>query len=449
MKKLLFAVSVLLIGMLNAQTNIAVMDFEGKNVSKADASALTDRLRAELFLTGKFVVLEREKMDAILKEQQFQLSGCTSDACAVEAGQLLAVEQIVSGSVSKVGQTFSVTARLIDVEKGNLLGVGTCDLRSDIGDLMNCLTDVAAQLSRKRTMPIIKQKIRSAYSDLLTLYQTASQDYELGDFDTFKLKMAIPEKRKIFYDAVSENYELGSFSEFEQRVINCLSEVSEPVNQEITDSTVLIKGSTLEKEIQTGTVTDIDGNTYKTVKIGDQWWMAENLKVTHYRNGDAIPKVTNNNVWSGLSTGAYCEYDNNSENVVTYGRLYNWYAVNDSRNIAPTGWHVPTDAEWQTLVDFLGGEKVAGGKLKEAGKTHWYSPNAGANNGSGFAALPGGHRNYNYGFFHSVGCYAAFWSSTELTSFSAWYRYLFYLYSEVPRHDDDKRCGFSVRCVMD
>jgi len=139
--------------MLNAQTNIAVMDFEGKNVSKADASALTDRLRAELFLTGKFVVLEREKMEAILKEQAFQLSGCTSDVCIVEAGQLLAVEQMVVGSISKVGQTYSVTARLVGVEKGNLIGVGTCDLKGDIGDLMTCLSDVSAQLTGNQPVP--------------------------------------------------------------------------------------------------------------------------------------------------------------------------------------------------------------------------------------------------------------------------------------------------------
>jgi len=143
MKKILFVVGVLIIASLSAQVKIAVMEFEGKNVPQTDASALTDRLRAELFLTGKFVVLEREKMDTILKEQQFQLSGCTSDACAVEAGQLLAVEQIVAGSVSKVGQTYSVTARLIGVEKGNLLNVGKCDLKGNIGDLMTSLSNVA------------------------------------------------------------------------------------------------------------------------------------------------------------------------------------------------------------------------------------------------------------------------------------------------------------------
>ena len=153
MKARLLIIVVFLISALFGQVNIAVIDFEGKNVSKDDASALTDRLRATLFMTGKFVILEREKMDAILKEQGFQQSGCTSDACAVEVGQLLAVEQMVVGSISKVGQTYSVTARLVGVEKGNLLGVGTCDLKGDIGDVMNCLSGVADQLAGKSPVP--------------------------------------------------------------------------------------------------------------------------------------------------------------------------------------------------------------------------------------------------------------------------------------------------------
>jgi len=147
--------------MLTAQTtSIAVIDFAGNNVPSADAKALTDRLRLELFMTGKFVVLEREKMDAILKEQQFQLTGCTSDACAVEVGQLLVVEQMVAGSVSKVGQTYSVTARLIDVEKGNLISGGKCDLKGDIGDVMTCLGTVAAQLAGISSSKL-PQKLRS------------------------------------------------------------------------------------------------------------------------------------------------------------------------------------------------------------------------------------------------------------------------------------------------
>jgi len=197
-------------------------------------------------------------------------------------------------------------------------------------------------------------------------------------------------------------------------------------------------------------VTDIDGNVYQTIKIGNQIWMAENLKVTHYRNGEAIPNIFDDTDWYyNLSTGAYCNYDNNATNADTsYGRLYNWYAVTDSRNIAPTGWHVATDAEWQTLVDYLGGSSVAGGKMKEAGTTHWSSPNTGATNESGFSALPGGYR-YGDGTYYDVGYYGYWWSATEYSSDYAWYRGLRYYNSGVSRGYGSKQGGFSVRCVGD
>jgi uncharacterized protein (TIGR02145 family) len=209
----------------------------------------------------------------------------------------------------------------------------------------------------------------------------------------------------------------------------------------------LMKGAYSSKGIE-GKVTDIDGNVYQTVTIGTQVWMAENLKVTHYRNGEAIPNITNATTWSGLTTGAYCEYNNDINNVATYGRLYNWYSAVDSRNIAPAGWHVPSDAEWQTLVDYLGGSSVAGGKMKEAGTTHWFSPNTGATNESGFSGLPGGYR-VSSGTYYSIGYLAHFWSSTEYNSSSAWFRYLYYDGSEVARLYYNKRDGFSVRCVRD
>jgi len=196
------------------------------------------------------------------------------------------------------------------------------------------------------------------------------------------------------------------------------------------------------------TVTDIDGNVYQTVLIGDQCWMMENLKVTHYRNGDPIPNVTDNSTWEGLTSGAYCEHNNDPGNVATYGRLYNWYAVDDSRNIAPEGWHVPTDAEWQVLVDYLGVDGVAGGKLKEAGTTHWVSPNTGATNESGFTALPGGYRCYDGGFYN-MSSHAYFWSSTEYDDNYAWSRSLGFNYSEVGRSYGSKDYGFSIRCVKD
>ena len=193
---------------------------------------------------------------------------------------------------------------------------------------------------------------------------------------------------------------------------------------------------------------DIDGNIYETVQIGDQVWTTTNLKVTHYRNGDAIPTHSNSE-WSNLSTGAFAVYDNNESNADTYGYLYNWYAVDDSRNIAPEGWHIPTDDEWQTLVDYLGRESVAGGKLKEAGTSHWNSPNTGVTNESGFTALPGGYRHDSTGNYLYVGNRGSFWSSTEGSRSSAWRRVLTYYNSVVYRYSNNKQNGFSVRCLRD
>ncbi len=198
----------------------------------------------------------------------------------------------------------------------------------------------------------------------------------------------------------------------------------------------------------TGTVTDIDGNIYQTIKIGNQWWMAENLKVTHYRNGEAIPNITDGGTWASINTGAYSNYLNDINTGAIYGRLYNWFAVGDSRNIAPTGWHVASDAEWQTLVDYLGGDADAGGKLKEIGTVHWSSPNSGATNESGFTALPGGSRHYGVGSFFGIGLYAYFWSAT-VQSDGAWYLSLYYNLLSVGHGSMYKQYGCSVRCVKD
>jgi len=232
----------------------------------------------------------------------------------------------------------------------------------------------------------------------------------------------------------------------------------------IQDITYLINflykdGADLDCGPTTGTLTDYDGNVYQTIRICNQWWMAENLKVTHYRNEVKIPNVTDNTEWAGLTTGAYCEYDNNADNVATYARLYNWYAIIDGQDIAPVGWHVPTDAEWKQLEMYLGMSQseadaiysrgtTEGGKLKESGTSHWLSPNVGATNESGFTGLPGGYR-YGYGAYGYVGILALFWSSTEYSSSYAWYRALSYSYSEVHRTYVDKQYGFSVRCVKD
>ena len=197
-------------------------------------------------------------------------------------------------------------------------------------------------------------------------------------------------------------------------------------------------------------IKDIDGNGYNSVTIGTQVWMAENLKTTKYRNGDLIgttSPVTKD--ISNESTPKYqWAYDDDKSNVAKYGRLYTYYAVTDSRNICPTGWHVPTDSEWSTLTTYLGGESVAGGKLREAGTTHWIKPNSGATNESGFTALPGGYYN-NSGKFIFVSGYGYWWSSTEISPASAFGRVLSFDYNYVLKSYSNSRDGYSVRCLRD
>ena len=195
-----------------------------------------------------------------------------------------------------------------------------------------------------------------------------------------------------------------------------------------------------------GTVTDIDGNVYNIITIGTQVWLVENLKVTHYRNGDSIPNVTDNTQWFSLNSGAYCDYNNDLNHVSTYGRLYNWYAVNDNRCLAPAGWHVPSDAEWNILINYLGGFSVAGGALKET--ILWQSPNTGATNSSGFSALPGGYRD-NSSNFYNIGNIASFWSSTAYSTSWAYYRSLSYDNAVVFHSNCYRIYGLSVRCVRD
>lgn len=202
---------------------------------------------------------------------------------------------------------------------------------------------------------------------------------------------------------------------------------------------------------ETGTVVDIDGNVYKTVKIGNQVWMAENLKTTKYRNGDAIPEVTGNTEWGALTTGAYCNYDNNAANVATYGRLYNWFAVNDSRKLAPEGWHVASYEDWEALTNYLGGLDVAGGKLKETGTAHWESPNEGATNEAGFNAIPGGGRFFLISHdFNGIGIGANWWASNFYSGSTAW---TWMILSSFTYVDVDELWpavdGLSVRCVKD
>jgi uncharacterized protein (TIGR02145 family) len=204
-------------------------------------------------------------------------------------------------------------------------------------------------------------------------------------------------------------------------------------------------------------VTDADGNTYTTVSIGTQVWMKENLKTSKYRNGNAITTNLTDVDWQNTTIGAYAIYNNDAANNTTYGKLYNWYAVADARGLCPAGWHVPSDAEWTTLENFLGGASVAGGKMKStgtivAGTGLWYSPNQDATNSSGFTGLPGGGRSGNgasSGGYGAIGYSGFWWSSTETSSPNVWGRYLNYFYGFSGRSGNLKRIGSSVRCLRD
>ena len=198
-----------------------------------------------------------------------------------------------------------------------------------------------------------------------------------------------------------------------------------------------------------GTVTDIEGNVYKTVKIGTQIWMAENLRTSKFNDNTLIPLVINETQWGALTTPAFCLYGNEklqSYQSVTYGFLYNWYAVNTDK-LCPTAWHVPTDREWTILTTYLGGESVAGGKLKETGTSHWSPPNAVATNESGFTALAGGIRAGTD--YWSIGYWAHLWSSTENSIGDIWYRVLTWDSGAVYRYSKDEIAGNSVRCMKD
>ena len=195
------------------------------------------------------------------------------------------------------------------------------------------------------------------------------------------------------------------------------------------------------------TVADIDGNVYHTVTVGTQVWMVENLKTTKYNDGTEIPLVTGTSEWMNIHTPAYCWYDNDDSNKNPYGALYNWYAVNTGK-LAPDGWHVPTQAEWLTLMEFIGGEEADAGKVKEEGTAHWNSPNTGATNETGLTLLPGGRR-FKTGVFDLKGSQGFYYAFEEGNSGDGRGYVFFYNISNFGVMVDLKTIGFSVRCIKD
>jgi uncharacterized protein (TIGR02145 family) len=198
-----------------------------------------------------------------------------------------------------------------------------------------------------------------------------------------------------------------------------------------------------------GKMSDIDGNKYKTIKIGEQTWMAENLRVTRYQNGDTIPNILDNEEWAALTSGAYCNYDNtnNLDTIATFGRLYNFYAVADNRQLAPKGWRVPQIHDWDELIEYLGGDTIASKHLKEVGDLHWRTPTA-SDNSSGFTAIPNGRR-YLAEDYSGIGSYNVLWTSSEFNTTSAGFLYLYRFSSNVNKGVNYKQNGYSVRLIKE
>jgi uncharacterized protein (TIGR02145 family) len=389
--------------LLLSQTQIAVVDFEALGVSSNDARALTNRLMIEMHRTNKFKVLEREMLDKVIEEQKFQLSGCNADQCLVELGQIANVQQIVGGTISKVGEVFTITARLISVESGEVVESALYDYEGKIGALMkHGMANVAAQLAS------IQDSLKSANN---------------GKTE--------PHKK--------------SLTKVEPSKLTSIFDISTPA------------------PLREGTVIDVDGNIYQTVIIGEQEWMAENLKVTHYRNGDEIQTGLGEREWYRSTEGACAPYDNDFNNFEIYGLVYNGYAVSDERNIAPSGWHVATDAEWKEMEMHLGMTQsqadaimqrggLMGIKLKSIGNGGFPSSKSYKEdiNISGFSALSGGMRSSN-GSYRDINEGIVFWtaSKSRKESNSLIYRTLHTQTFGVYRYYEEKSRGYYVRCIKD
>ncbi|HPH81805.1 MAG TPA: FISUMP domain-containing protein [Flavobacteriales bacterium] len=231
--------------------------------------------------------------------------------------------------------------------------------------------------------------------------------------------------------------------------------VSNPIPVQVLNSSVQLGNIVTCLDIYS-TVTDTDGNTYPTILIGNQWWMAENLKTSRFADGTLIPNITNDSEWAQLNTPAWCNYDNSVSNDAVYGKLYNWYSVDDPLNVCPTDWHVPSDAEWNVLIGFLdpefnpsglGSQSYTGGsKMKHPGLQYWDAPNLDVTNESGFTGLAGGHR-HPINSFELKGQFGFWWSSTFSSTNYAWYRYLRSINNEVGRESPHMRLGYSIRCI--
>ncbi len=350
-------------------------------------------------------------------------------------------------------------------EMKNLLGVvllisiifmTACKEEENVAPLVEILSHEEGDVIMEGSLETIKAEANDEDGSitLLKLYIEGEQ-------------MASAEASSCEYVWNTEGLDLGEY------ILSAYATDNEDESHAVNIAVMLDDPGGFNPDLSYGTLTDIDGNTYRSIAIGDQIWMAENLKVTHYADGSAIPEVSDVVIWDGMSAhvDAYCWYDNLSTYGDTAGALYTWAAAMNSavssdvipsgvQGVCPDGWHLPGDAEWKTLEMFLGMTLVdadnhdwrgtdEGGQLKEKGFSIWEKPNVGADNSSGFSAVPGGFRNVK-GEFYSFGEYATFWTAREKDGTDkAWYRALTYDDDLVYRQYNYKNQGFSVRCVQD
>ncbi|MDX2415307.1 MAG: fibrobacter succinogenes major paralogous domain-containing protein [Bacteroidales bacterium] len=271
--------------------------------------------------------------------------------------------------------------------------------------------------------------------------QLLSVPYALHAKTAETLSETVPETQNLADVIAINNSALGQIKDLTDP-----TEAQDAVTKTYVDK---LESQIVELQLIAGVkVKDIDGNVYNTITIGTQIWLVENLKTTRYNDGTNIPLIENNTEWGNLTTPGYCWYNNDEATYKnTYGALYNWYTVNTD-NLCLSGWHVASDSDWSVLSNFLGGTDIAGGKLKEVGTEHWTTPNTGANNETGFTALPAGYRTLS-GTFNNIQDYGYYWSSTAFSTTHAWYVALSFHSSVLTRVNNYKRYGFSVRCIKD
>ncbi len=376
---------------------------------------------------------------------------------AIKVNEVLVTDIAIKATPTKVdyfeGESLNLAGLVVTITKNNgeIKDVSftdfesnglTCSPGNGTGLLLNNtqVTILHTSSGKKVVQPLTINKVLITGIAIKTL--SIKTEYFVGEtLDLTGLVVTITKNNGEINDV--------SYTDFESSGLTC-----SPINGTellLTTNQVTISDTSLIYNIQQKikvfeSVLDIEGNKYKIITIGNQTWMAENLKSTKYNNGDIIGTTTSPilNI-SGESTPKYqWAYNGNDDNVSTYGRLYTWYVVVDSRSICPTGWHVPTDDEWKTLVDFIGGESLGGSKLKEIGTTHWLTPNSGATDEFNFTALPAGSR-MGDGTFKYIGEYGGWWSSSE--EYNAWHRSVYYAGYNISRDFIIRHVGSSVRCI--